>query len=119
MWKRLMEGSWHTPHQHQLLATGGMTYYFVYFPGDGSEVQRGKRPAKVTQLHTVVPGRGGPLEQIQIPKVRISLIVAAVLGGLGRHVESGTGKTRKPSQLQLQARFCSGWAHSDPVGEPR
>lgn len=44
-------------------------YCFICFTGDGSEGQRGKRHARVTQLHSGCPrsGRGGwGVEQIQI-----------------------------------------------------
>lgn len=109
-----------TPGTHSINASCGNRCNeccdFIYFTGDGTEAQRGKRPAKVIQLHSHCPRSGAPRAD---PKGRICLMMAVVLGGLGRGRESWPGKTRKPSQLQLQVRFWSRWAHSDPVGEPR
>lgn len=60
MWKCLMEDSWRTFHQHQLLATGGMSVTVSSASQVMAQRDREARGMPGSLSYTaVVPGRGG------------------------------------------------------------
>ena len=82
--KCLTEGSWHRLPKCQPDNRWDQCYYFLCFTGDGSEAQKGKRPAKVPRLYSDCPRLGSPKVD---PEVGVCSILAVAKGdwvGMGR-----------------------------------
>lgn len=97
--KCLEEGSWRTPKTPAGASRQAPGHCVASFTGDGSEAQRGKKPAEVTQLDSRRPRSRSPRAD---PEVRVCLILAVPKGdwvGVGR-----AGQGRQGSRVRCSFR---------------